>query len=151
MELTKPVLNRQQFLKTSGINSTTFNNWRIRGLVPLSDLGCKYEKLTRCKYSYLAAAYCACLTYHKGKDRKQYIELLKTTFSGIAKDGDYSPHDTIVISNYGTGTDCGLFFTEGDAYLHGGDRSAYVPLGQIIRKAQLQVDSFLENERQKIT
>lgn len=135
MDLTTPLLTKAELLKLAGIPSTTFNNWRIRGLIPLKALGCEKVSLTTCKYSHLVAAYCAALSYHTGSKRKQYVDVLKSEFSSVAKDG-YCPENlTIAISAMGKGPDCGAFENYGEALRYGGNQCLYVNFGQLIQKA----------------
>ena len=91
MDLTKPLLTKSEMLKLAGIPSTTFNNWFARGMIPLKELGCVRENLTTYKYSHLTAAYCAALSYHTGKKRGEFIEVLKSLFVVVARDAAGDP------------------------------------------------------------
>ena len=73
MNLTEPVLDKKQFLEISGVSNSTFNNWCLRGHIPLKELGCVKVSLTRYKYTFLAAVHCVLLSHHRGNDRKTYL------------------------------------------------------------------------------
>ena len=137
MDLTKPLLTKSEMLKLAGIPSTTFNNWFARGMIPLKELGCVRENLTTYKYSHLTAAYCAALSYHTGKKRGEFIEVLKSLFVVVARDGFFSEGLTIAISSRGKGKDCGVFDTYGEAQRYGGNLSLYVNVGRIIKQAEM--------------
>lgn len=136
MLLTKPLLTKSELLEVAGITSTTFNNWRLRGLIPLSVLGCEKLSITRFKYSYLVAAYCASLSHHTGPNRREFVKLLKETFSGIAKDGFYESDSLIAISANGKGSDCGYFSNTGYALQYGGDQTLKVNIGETLSRAE---------------
>jgi hypothetical protein len=135
MKLTEPVLNKAQLLKVAGITSTTFNNWCLRGHIPLAQLGCEKVSLTRYKYTFLTAAYCALLSYFRGNKRKIYLRMLKSFVCGVAKDGYYNDNATIAIANSGKGPDCGIFDNYGAALDMRNLDVIYVDAGKILNKA----------------
>lgn len=150
MNLTEPVLDKKQFLEICGVSNTTFNNWCLRGHVPLKELGCVKVSFTRYKYTFLAAVHCVLLSHHRGNDRKTYLRLLKNFTLGITTDGFFSPDATVAIQNGGKGPDCGIFDTYGDALHHGGNRFIYVGAGQLLNKASDLFEKMLEEQSIKL-
>ncbi|WP_296052300.1 hypothetical protein [uncultured Alteromonas sp.] len=149
MNITKPLLTKSELLKLVGIPESTFNNWFIRGFIPLKELGCVKVSFTSYKYSHLTAAYCAALSYHSGRKRSKYIEVLKSVFGGIAKEGSFPEGLTIAISSMGKGQDCGAFENYGEALRYGGNMSLYVNVGKLIKGAAEHQKLFKQQCNQK--
>lgn len=140
MTLITPQLQKSELLRLTGISSTTFNNWRLRGLIPFNDLGFKMESLTRYKYSVLLAAFCKSLSYHTGSDRKLYVKTLKDLFIQISKQNDFNDSLVIAISGWGKGKDCGVFEDFQTAMTLCPKQCSYVPVGKIIKQYMEQQD-----------
>lgn len=134
MNLKKPVFTKQQLLELTNLPSSTFNNWRIRGLIPFADLGHKMESLTRFKYSPLTAAYCKALSYHTGQNRKLYIRELQNLLTQFARQSRFNPEAVIAISGWGKANDCGTFDSLSSAMALCPHQCVYVPVGKIIKQ-----------------
>lgn len=133
MSLIEPKILKNELLALSGVSSTNFNNWRLRGIIPFDELGCKRESLTRFRYSVLTAAYCKAMTYHTGQKRGRYVRELKNLFIDISKQTDFNEHVVIAISGWGQGKDCGVFDSLANAMILCPRQCSYVPVGQIIK------------------
>ena len=135
MSLTEPLLTKRELLELVGLPNSTFNNWFVRGHIPLKDLGCRKESFTVYRYSHLTAVYCAALSFHTGRKRSKYIEVLKRELGMVARDGNFPENLTIAISAMGRGQDCGAFDNYGEALRYGGNLSLYVNLGGLLKRA----------------
>jgi hypothetical protein len=133
MELTTPQYSKAELLKLTAVQSTSFNNWRLRGLIPLKQLGVERVNLRHHTYSPLVAAYCRLLSFHKGTNRKQYIKCLNEIFEEVIATKEINEHLTIAINNFGTAADCGVFESSGLAMQICPRNAALIPAGQIIK------------------
>ena len=141
MKVTTPILTKSELIEMAGITSSQFDNWRRRFLVPFSLLGRERVSLTTSKYSYLTVAYCKALSYHRGNRRSEYILMLKGVFNQYIEIGDINSDAVIAISDYGKGSDCGLF----PSFLAAENRTlatAKVPIGKIITEYISKVEKF---------
>ncbi len=135
MDFTAPIYSKSEILTKASIPNTTFNNWRIRRLVPFGDIGIKKESLRTHKYSPLVLAYLICLKYHTGSNRRQYVETLKQVFRDLASHKQLNEELVIAISGWGAGADCGVFKDHATALSIGKRQSSYVHVGMIIKQS----------------
>lgn len=133
MALTKPRYTKAEILEMSGVNSTTFNNWKLRSRVPFKLLGIERDSLTSHKYSVLVAAYCRALGWHKGQVRDTFIDCLTRDFKEIITSGVINEYQIIVVGNLGKGKDCGSFSNGGYAMQIKDKYAAHLPIGRIIK------------------
>ena len=130
----EPTYLKSELLERVAINSTTFNNWRIRGLIPLSKLGITRMNLKTHKYSPLVAAYCRLLSLHRGNDRKRYVKCLHEIFEDVIESGTVNNDLIIAVNSFGTSGDCGVFESLGSAMQACPQDSAFIPAGKIINQ-----------------
>lgn len=141
MRITDPILSKSEVIDLAGITSTQFDNWRRRFLIPFSLLGRERQSLTTSKYSFLVAAYCRALSFHKGSKRNNYIQILKGVFRQFVELGGVNSKAVIAIADYGRGADCGLF----ESFLIADNRTkntAKVPVGEIISEFTFKAEQI---------